>query len=121
VVPISVTLGITRRGNLTFDVERYLVKTTIEYNGSTKKSKYSPHQFKFTIRRYETDCPVGVKFVQSNALVEATVIQLHSITDAPLILIDDEFVIQSEFALWCSGEICTHLDVAIHICAEYSA
>ena len=47
------------------------------------------------------------------------IIQLYGITDATVNLVNHKFVIQSELAFWCSGEVCTHLNVAIDICAEY--
>lgn len=52
VVPISFTVGITRKGNLTFDVERYLYNVfSVVCCGTEKYKNDSPHQFKFAIGR----------------------------------------------------------------------
>jgi len=53
--------------------------------------------------------------------VEVTVVQFHGITDAALILVDHELIIQTKFALRSSREVSTHLNVTVNVGPKDSA
>jgi hypothetical protein len=56
VVPISFTVGITRRGSFTFDVERYLGKVGVAIRIKTVGCGLNLlHEFEFTIGRDEAN------------------------------------------------------------------
>lgn len=89
VLPTSSIIGCTLNGRLTFVVERYLTELwKMPYQLCSWKlygmaaQKYLvcnlPHQFKFTIRRDERDCPIVIEFTQLHTLMELAIIQFHS-------------------------------------------
>jgi hypothetical protein len=47
--------------------------------------------------------------------VEPTVIKLYGVNSASLTLVDHEFVIETELALWCARQVSAHLNVTIDI------
>jgi hypothetical protein len=50
--------------------------------------------------------------------MKSTVVQLHSVAYATLILVDDKFIVEAEFALRRTRKVCTHLDMAVDIRAK---
>lgn len=90
-VPISVTVGITLRGNLTLDVERYLEERSWE-DETRGGVDHTLHEFEFAIWWNEAYRPVGVEVCQFNTLMELAIIQLYCVP-APLILSNDQLVV----------------------------
>lgn len=63
VVPISVTVGMMRSGNFTFDVERYLLCRCVSFNKDLGFWRNIPHKLEFTVWWNETDRARRVEFV----------------------------------------------------------
>lgn len=85
-----------------------------------KQGDIARHEFKFAVWRNEADCSRRVKLVQPYTLVEAAIVEFNGVDGALLALVDNEFVVQAEFALWHARQICPHLYVAVDIRTEYS-
>jgi hypothetical protein len=47
--------------------------------------------------------------------VEPTIIELDGIDSPSLTLVNHELVVESELALWCAGQVRTHLNVTIDV------
>jgi hypothetical protein len=47
--------------------------------------------------------------------VEPTIIEFDGIDSASLTLVDNEFVVEAELALWCAGQVRAHLNVTIDV------
>ena len=75
VVPISLTVGMTRKGSFTFDVERYLSKVgaAVRINDEGCGSDLL-HEFEFTIGRNKADSSGRIKFIQAHALMKSAVV-----------------------------------------------
>lgn len=73
-VPISLTVAITRSGSFTFDVDLYLNGQGFRFSLTKKDGRCSPHKFKLAIRWDEADGSIGIKFIKADTLVESTIV-----------------------------------------------
>ena len=73
-----------RSGNLTFEVERYLIASTITFICTYTRERGNkfdlPHEFKLPVGRDETYCTRGIKFIKPHALMKPAVVQLYRVT-----------------------------------------
>ena len=75
------------------------------------------HELEFAIWWDEADGSRQLELVKPDTLMEATVVQFHSISSASTTLgfVDDELVVEAKLALWRTGEVCPHNDMTIHV------
>lgn len=86
-LPISSTMGCTRKGRLMFEVDRYLSNPSLTREFDLTETIASligiPHQFKLAVRRDERDGPVAIKLAELDTLVELAVVQLDGAVFEP--------------------------------------
>lgn len=47
--------------------------------------------------------------------METAIVKFNSVAPSTLVLVDYELVVEAELAFRCPGQVCTHLNVTIHV------
>jgi len=79
------------------------------------------HELKLAIWWNEGDSAIIFESRQPYTLVEPTVIELDGINSASFALVNHELVVEAELALWCAGQVRTHLNVTIDVSPQNCA
>lgn len=84
-VPISVMTGIIFRGNLTFEVDRYLcIRISVDCRAGTTNETSVLHELKLSVRGNKCNGSSLIEFIESDALMKSAIVQLHCISSLAL-------------------------------------